>query len=634
MFLSLKEAFGRLKKIMNVLNIFPKHKEEEHNAVSSAAFVMACEREIKHIKIENIPFRLSGLLHILTNKLSELLQEQNQTIYYDAQRDVGRYIVGDNDYIEQVLEVLMRDALMLNSDSEVVLKISKPSNRFLLFEVINTKGLMHNKVYQKYIEAERIMSSQSKNLNSFIKAKKIAQAMYGTLELSNSKLFGVCYQFKIPYYKDEDDRNRQEALYKVLSGKRALFIGKDKYSTKRARYIFKTYGIKIDTLNVSEFETKKPNLNEYDMAILHSPTLTYQHISFFNTLYHDSTSAFKIIVMHELFESDEKIKLAKSIAHAELYNPTVIGDVEEILYQIFILKSHAVKGINNIENFNADTFVIKGEGRFTQEMLEQFRGAHIAVVEDSKEDEKIIRNFLTIEGVTLFVRHNGAEMLELLEEQEIDMIFTDLNMPVMDGILMTKKIRTIKKWETIPIISISSMAFPHELKEMQLAGMNAAIPKPIQAREVYTALEKFLVVTDAMRNRKVKEKKVEFSYDKRIIDFEKGLKSAQNASQYHESLLETMQMLEKTRKSFEEMIYNQELVALVKYSKLRMAVYEALYASEMVEMFQDLIAYIGQKQQVYLIDYIYIHQKKWIHLDIEVKRYIEHYAHLALGDSY
>jgi hypothetical protein len=178
------------------------------------------------------------------------------------------------------------------------------------------------------------------------------------------------------------------------------------------------------------------------------------------------------------------------------------------------------------------------------------------------------------------------------------------------------------------------MAFSHEFKEMQLAGMNAAIPKPIQAIEVYTALEKFVVVTDAMRNRKVKEKKTEFSYDKRIIDFEKGLKGAQNASQYQESLLETMEMLEQTRKSFEEMIYNQELVALVKYSKFRMAIYEELHAYEMVEMFQDLLAYIGQKQQVYLIDYIYIYQKNWSHLDKEVKRYIEHHAHLALGDSY
>ncbi len=608
---------------MNLLTLFSKQKEAT-NTVSSPEFVMACEREAKHIKIENQPFRLSGMLHILTNKVSELLKERNHKIYYDAQRDVGRYVVGDNDYIEQVLEVLIKDVLMLNSDAEVVLKISRLSDRYIQFEVINEKGFLNPKVCLKYREARRLMSSHSENLNQFIKAKKIVEAMRGSLEVSNSRLFGVRYAFKIPYFRDEDDQSRQETLHKSLAGKRTLFIGKDKYSTKRARYIFKIYGIKIDNLSVSGFETKKPSLDVYDMAILDSSILTFQHISFFNTLYKDSTREFKIIVVHELFESEEKINLAKTIAHAELYKPTVIGDVEEILCQIFIFKSHAVKGINNIESFNVNDFVIKGKGNFTEEMLQKFRGAHIAIVEDSKIDERILRSILTIDGVKLFVKHNGAEMLELLEEEEIDIILTDINMPVMDGMLMTQKIRSVKKWEKLPIISISSMAFTHELKEMQEAGMNAAIPKPIRSSEVYTVLEKFLVVTDVIRNRKAKEKKTEFIYEKRIINFEKGLKGAQNASQYQESLLETMQMLEKTRSAFEEMIYNQELVALAKYARSTMEIYEALHAQEMVGMFQDLITYMGQKQQVYLIDSIYLYQKNLNRLDKEVKQYCEY----------
>jgi hypothetical protein len=60
-----------------------------------------------------------------------------------------------------------------------------------------------------------------------------------------------------------------------------------------------------------------------------------------------------------------------------------------------------------------------------------------------------------------------------------------------------------------------------------------------------------------------------------------------------------------------------------------MEIYEALHAHEMVEMFQDLIAYIGQKQQVYLIDYIYLYQKNWNRLDREVKRYSDYFSQSA-----
>ncbi len=352
--------------------------------------------EIKKIKIENQPFRLSGLLHILTNRVSDLLLDNGHTIYYDVENEVGRYIIGDNDYIEQVLEVLVKDALSLNRDFEVMLKISNYKNKFLVFEVINEKGFIKKELCQKYVDAERTMTTHRESLNTYVKAKKIVEAMSGTIELKSSRIFGTHYTFKIPYYEDKDNRSNQEELKKFLAGKKALFIGKDKYDTKRTQYIFETYGIRIENMKLDDFENKRPDLSKYNMAILRSSDLTYKHTSFFKNIYHDKKSNFKIIIVHELFESEEKMKLAKSIAHAELYNPTVIGDVEEILYQMFILKSNAVKGINNIEIFDPDTFTIKVKAKGKEDNLDYYKGANIAIVEDSKVDQRIIKNILNL----------------------------------------------------------------------------------------------------------------------------------------------------------------------------------------------------------------------------------------------
>ncbi|MBA1419920.1 MAG: hypothetical protein FAF03_03415 [Epsilonproteobacteria bacterium] len=328
------------------------------------------KNEIQEIKIENQPFRLSALLHILTNKISDLLKEQRHKIYYDVENEVGRYIVGDNDYIEQVLEILVKDALFLNSDSEIILKISKYKNQFLVFDIMNEKGLIKKNIYRQYVDVKQIINSQSENVNIFAKAKVIAEMMNGTVEVKSSRMAGTHYTFKIPYYEDENDQNHQEELRKLLAGKKALFIGKDKYDTQRTQYIFETYGIYIENMKLNDFENKKPNLSKYDMAIIRSTDLSYKHISFFKTIYKDEKSNFKIIIVHELFEYDEKIQLSKSIAHAELYSPTVIGDVEEILHQIFIRKSKAVKGINNIEIFNSKTFTIKGNNHFEEPLAD------------------------------------------------------------------------------------------------------------------------------------------------------------------------------------------------------------------------------------------------------------------------
>jgi CheY-like chemotaxis protein len=596
---------------------------DDNEYLTSLEIAEKYRAEIKKIKIENQPFRLSGMLHILTNKISDLLQSNRQVIYYDIESDVGRYIVGDNDYTEQVLEILLKDALLLNMDSEVILKISKFKNKFLIFEVINEKGLMKKDVCTQYLDSERILQKLDQNTNAFIKAKKIVEAMNGSIVLKSGRLSGTHYTFKIPFYEDKDSKSNQEALKTFLKGKKALFIGKDKHDTKRAQYVFETYGIYIDNIKLDDFEKKRPDLGKYNMAIIRSADLSYKHVSFFKNIYKDEKSNFKIIIVHELFEDEEKIAFSKSIAHAELYSPIVIGDVEEILYQMFILKSNAVKGISNIEIFDADAFTIKGNSKIREDDLDWYRGAHIAIVEDSKVDQRVIRNILKIDGTILYCLKNGAEMLELLETEEIDIIFSDINMPVMDGLIMTKNIRAKKKWEHIPIISISSMAFDHEVEEMKVAGMNAAISKPIEVKEVYMALEKFLVMTAKIRNRELNDQKVKFLFNKEILDIDKGLKKAESEAEYQENLLETMEMLKGTREVFNKMIYDQQTVALGEFARSTLSMYEDIHATKMIGMFKELIQFVSQKQRVYLIDYIYLYQKNWKMLEKEVERYIE-----------
>ena len=617
------------------LNIFKKCKQKntdedlspskrDNQAETTSLEVLEKYRvEMRKVKIENQPFRISGLLHILTNRMSSLLKDNRHTIYYDVESEVGRYIIGDNDYIEQVLYILLKNSMELSTDSEISLKISKSKNKFLMFEVINKKGFMKKAMFKEYTQSKRTLSGLSENLNSFIKAKKFAEAMGGSIELKNSKMSGTQFSFKIPYYEDKDNRSKQEELKKFLEGKNALFIGKDQYDSQRAEYIFKTFGINIENMKLSDFEKKKPDMQKYDMAILRSSDITYAHISVFKNIYEDKKSNFKIIIVHELFESEEKMALAKSIAHAELYNPTIIGDVEEILYQMFMLQSNAVKGINNMEIFDPKTFALKGSSNITKDNLEKYKGARIAIVEDSKVDQRIMRSILKINGITLFCMVNGAEMIELLEKEEIDLIFSDINMPVMDGLTMTKKIRAVKKWEKLPIVSISSMAFVHEIKEMQVAGMNAAIAKPIVAEEVYQAVERFLVMTPEMQERRLKSHQDDFHYNKEVLDIDRGLKEAESDVQYQESLLETMDILKDTIDPFSKMVYDEEYRALGEFSKLALDLYEKIHAYEMIKMFKELNEYVSSKKRTYLIEYVFLYRKNWKKLQIEIERYME-----------
>jgi len=620
-----------VNKMKNIFNLFNRHSNNNSTSILSDSKKETTDKvlikqyldEIKEIKIECQPFRLSGLFHILTNKVVLLLKEKKHTIHYDVDNEVGRYIVGDNIYIEQVLEILVKDALLLNDNAEVLVKVSKYKNKFLLFDIINEKGVIKKDTNRLYTNVEQIIGSQSEKLNSFAMAKIIAKAMDAFLVIKSNQRLGTHYLFKIPYYEDKDDNSHQKELRKHLSGKRALFIGKDKYDTKRTQYIFETYGIYIENMKLGDFENKKPNLSKYDMVILRSLDLSYKHISFFRNIFQDNKSNFKIIIVHELFEDEKEMELSKSIAHAELYNPMVIGDVEEILYKMFILQSQAVKGINNREIFDTGGFTIKSEPKSELNSIEYYKGARIAIVEDSKVDEKILQNILMNEDITLFCMQNGSEMIKLLDKEEIDIIFTDINMPVMDGILMTKKIRTMKNWKNIPIISISSMAFPHELKKMELAGINATITKPIEATEIYMALKRFLIMNNKIKMRKKNKNQINFSFNKEVLDITKGIITSKGNLEYFEKLLIVMDDLRERRDTFENIIYNREFIALGEYARSALSLYESIYAPTMIKMFKDLNYFILQQQRMYVIDYIEIYRKNWKELEEEVEKYIQ-----------
>ena len=83
--------------------------EEESIKQPNLQAIEAYKVEMGDIQINNQPFQLSGLLHVLTNKISDSLKENNHTIYYDIKSDLGRYLVGDNDYLGQVLAILLKE---------------------------------------------------------------------------------------------------------------------------------------------------------------------------------------------------------------------------------------------------------------------------------------------------------------------------------------------------------------------------------------------------------------------------------------------------------------------------------------------------------------------------------------------
>lgn len=113
------------------------------------------------------------------------------------------------------------------------------------------------------------------------------------------------------------------------------------------------------------------------------------------------------------------------------------------------------------------------------------------------EDEKIIRDqtadILKIFFADVFVATNGVEAFEIFTDTHPDMILCDIKMPLMDGVLLTQKIRSLRN--NTPIIFLTSFSDQQTLLKAANAGIDGYILKPI---ELDTLLETF----DAVLKRK------------------------------------------------------------------------------------------------------------------------------------
>ena len=106
------------------------------------------------------------------------------------------------------------------------------------------------------------------------------------------------------------------------------------------------------------------------------------------------------------------------------------------------------------------------------------KGIKILVAEDNPINQTLILNQLDLLGYTADLVSNGNEALDLLNKKHYDLLFTDCNMPVMDGYELARTIRSNGN-KDLSIFAITADAFPEKESQCLAAGMNARITKPV-----------------------------------------------------------------------------------------------------------------------------------------------------------
>ncbi len=119
------------------------------------------------------------------------------------------------------------------------------------------------------------------------------------------------------------------------------------------------------------------------------------------------------------------------------------------------------------------------------------------VVEDNEINQQVVKEMLEEAGLVVDVAEHGRAALAKLAGATYDLVFMDMQMPVMDGVTATREIRKIDRLRDLPVVAMTANAMEQNRRQCIEAGMNAFLAKPIDPEQVWDTLRRWIRPTRA-----------------------------------------------------------------------------------------------------------------------------------------
>ncbi|MEM6403126.1 MAG: response regulator, partial [Cyanobacteria bacterium P01_D01_bin.116] len=136
------------------------------------------------------------------------------------------------------------------------------------------------------------------------------------------------------------------------------------------------------------------------------------------------------------------------------------------------------------------------EAEFSCSKITGYQGnrSTIVVVDDNQVNRDVVINTLVPLGFRVIAAENGEQGLKKISQIQPDLVITDAIMPVMDGLEMTRRLRKLPNFTTMPIIASSAQLSRVSSQEAKEAGCTAFLPKPFAIADLLKILHQHLPI--------------------------------------------------------------------------------------------------------------------------------------------
>jgi signal transduction histidine kinase/CheY-like chemotaxis protein len=210
-----------------------------------------------------------------------------------------------------------------------------------------------------------------------------------------------------------------------------------------------------------------------------------------------------IFVEHKAIKNDEEMKFLLNLGSKVIlltntkmsnFDNSIKDEIAKIIYKP-VNFTKTMKALTLHNNKNVLTENVTRVKSITSNKI--FKGLNVLVAEDNIINQKLIKNILNGFDIVVTIASNGEEVVERYKEQHYDMIFMDIQMPIMSGLEATKKIIEYEEensLEHIPIVALTANVIESDKKKYLDSGMDRYLKKPINVEELVAVIEEYFPI--------------------------------------------------------------------------------------------------------------------------------------------
>jgi len=513
----------------------------------------------KKVVIQNEVFNFNHVLNEVAGLLNNTYKQNDTELVFNIDKEVPRFMLADSLHLGQILTNLLEYFIQNSKSKEISL------------EVVTLSSLKEGLQLRFQIDADIVIEDRETLFDSYYDeksrryiglglfvAKELTHLMEGELLVVDCENGRNSLVFAIPIEEKNKEKRKYRLPNKGLVGKKILIVDNSANAAAATEKLFAYFRAEVNVLSVQKFSEAMPNFKQYDIVALSDTLFNFKILEALKAT--RKSYDLRVISLDNLFSSEQSV--LNDTIDISLKKPLNQEYVFDTLVELYARKEVELLDTTVVEEemhkliIYRDTF--KDTPNVRLESFKTFKGARVLIVEDNIINQKVVMSVLGKSEMILHVADNGKDAVEFMRNnnEKIDFIFMDINMPVMDGYRATELLRNDNRFDKVAIVALTALVSEHEIAKMFDSGMNAYLPKPLRIEKLYSALEMFLVKEE---NIVATELTIEPKPMKLPgLDIQDGLQHMkENDVFYKEVLKEFMDAYDKSDNLFEKLVKEQ-----------------------------------------------------------------------------